>query len=120
MRYLWMAAGWASFGAGVVGAALPLVPTVPFMLLAAFCFARGSPRLHDWLLAHRRFGPAIRDWQEHGAISRDAKRYALVAIMASFTLSFIFGASGRVVLIQAVVLGAVTVFILTRPDRPAA
>ncbi len=120
MRYLWLAAGWTSFGAGVVGAALPLVPTVPFMLLAAFCFARGSDRVHAWLLAHRRFGPAIRDWQEHGAIGRDAKRYAIVAILASFTLSFILDVGWRVVLVQAAVLGAVTLFILTRPDRPAA
>ena len=52
----------------------PGLPTVPFVLLAAFAAARGSQRLHGWLLAHRQFGPMIRDWQAHGAVSRRAKR----------------------------------------------
>ncbi|MEM1160041.1 MAG: YbaN family protein, partial [Pseudomonadota bacterium] len=72
MKILWTLAGWAAFGLGLLGAALPLLPTVPFMLLAAFCFARGSERFHRWLMNHPRFGPGIRDWQAHRAISRRA------------------------------------------------
>lgn len=120
MRVIWMAGGWASFGAGVVGAVLPLVPTVPFMLLAAFCFARGSARVHDWLLAHPRFGASIRDWREHRAIGREAKRWALLAILASFTASVVLGFGTAVLLVQAATLGCVAAFILTRPDGPAA
>ncbi len=118
MKYLWISAGWIAFGCGVVGAALPLVPTVPFMLLAAFCFARGSERIHAWLLTHPRFGPAIEDWRMHGAIARPAKRYALMGIGASFALSIAMGVSGSVLAAQAAVLCAVSAFILTRPDRP--
>ena len=120
MRLLWLAAGWLFFALGLVGAVLPLMPTVVFMLLAAFCFARGSDRVHDWLLAHPRFGPPIRDWHMHRAIGRDAKRYAMVAIGLSFVLSLMLNVGWTVLVAQAVALGGVSVFILTRPDRPAA
>lgn len=120
MKLLWNAAGWTSFGLGAIGAFVPLLPTVPFMLLAAFCFARGSQRFHDWLMNHDRFGPAIRDWQAHGAISRRAKLYAGVAIAVTFAMSLIIGVPAHVLLIQAVVLSAVVLFIFTRPDGPAA
>lgn len=119
LRLLWMAGGWTSFGLGVAGAALPLLPTVPFMLLAAFCFARGSERFHLWLLDHPRFGGPIRDWMEHGAISRDSKRWGLAAIGVSFVLSFMLNFGWHVLAVQAVTLGAVTLFILSRPDGPA-
>jgi len=115
---LWVGAGWGAFGLGLVGAALPLLPTVPFMLLAAFCFARGSARFHRWLVEHPRFGPAIRSWRAHGAISRDGKRWALVGIFASFTVSFILGVSATVIAIQAATLGCVALFVLTRPEGP--
>ncbi|GMG82753.1 YbaN family protein [Paralimibaculum aggregatum] len=118
-RMLWMAAGWTAFGAGLVGAVLPLLPTVPFMLLAAFCFARGSERIHAWLTTHPRFGPAIDDWRVHGAISRRGKRWALGSMAASFGISLALGVAAPVLAVQAAVLGVVAVFILTRPDRPA-
>ena len=117
-RTLWMAGGWTSFGLGTVGAVLPLLPTVPFMLLAAFCFARGSEDVHQWLMEHPRFGGPIRDWLEHGAIGRDAKRWAMVAIGMSFVISLMLGVHWHVLAVQATTLGAVTLFILTRPDKP--
>lgn len=120
MRVAWTIAGGTAFSAGVVGAFLPLLPTVPFMLLAAFCFARGSDRFHDWLVDHPRFGPPIRDWRERGAIGRRGKRAALVAVAFSLLLSLALGVPGQVLAVQALALGAVVVFVLTRPDgRPA-
>ena len=62
---------------GIIGIVLPGLPTVPFVLLAAFAAARGSQRLRDWLLAHAQFGPMIRDWEREGAVSRRAKRLAI-------------------------------------------
>ena len=62
---------------------LPGLPTVPFILLSAWAAAQGSERLHAWLLAHRDFGPMIRDWHEHGAVTRRSKRLATVAMAAS-------------------------------------
>ncbi|MDT8345244.1 MAG: YbaN family protein [Thermohalobaculum sp.] len=116
MRMIWTIAGGMAFAAGVVGAFLPLLPTVPLMLLAAFCFARGSQRFHDWLVHRSRFGPGIRDWRERGAIGRRAKRAALVAVAFSLILSLALGVPGPVVALQALALAGVMVFILTRPD----
>ena len=118
MRMLWMIAGWAAFGLGAIGVFLPLLPTVPFMLLAAFCFDRGSERFHQWLLGHPRFGEPIANWQKHGAISRKAKIAAVVAIGAAFLIPFLIGVNPVIILIQAAVLCVVLVFILTRPDGP--
>jgi uncharacterized protein len=118
VRHIWTAAGLVSFAIGAVGALLPLLPTVPFMLLAAFCFARGSEPFHRWLVGHPRFGPTIRDWRAHGAISRRAKRAAVVAIAATVAISLLIGVPRHVLVIQAVVLTGVLFFILTRPERP--
>lgn len=118
MRMLWNLAGFVAVGLGLIGAVLPLLPTVPFMLLAAFCFARGSERFHDWLVNHPRFGPAIQDWRDHGAISRRGKQAAVIAIAVTFSVSLVLGLRWQILAIQAVVLGCVTLFILTRPDGP--
>jgi len=118
MRLLWTLAGWAAFGLGLIGAFLPLLPTVPFMLLAAFCFARGSDRFHAWLMNHPRFGPAIHDWQKHGAISKRGKIAAVAAISAALVMSLVIGVRPMILGIQAVVMACVLLFILTRPDGP--
>lgn len=103
---------------GVVGIAVPLLPTVPFLLLAAFCFARGSRPVHDWLVAHPRLGPPIADWRAHGAIRSGAKRAALIAIAVALGVSLAIGVSWLVLGIQIGVLASVAVFILTRPSGP--
>lgn len=86
-RPAFLAFGILSFAVGAVGVVLPLLPTVPFMLLAAFCFARSSPRLERWLLEHEQFGPAIRNWRDSRSISGRAKRAAWFA----FALSALIG-----------------------------
>ncbi len=115
---LWIAAGLLALALGLLGIPLPLLPTVPFLLLAAFCFARGSNRLHDWLLAHPRLGPPIHDWRAHGAISMRAKATAALMLGLAFAGSVAMGAPGRVLAIQAVVLPLVALFLFTRPDPP--
>ena len=86
MRWGWWLLAWTSLGVGLAGAVLPVLPTVPFILLAAYAAARGSPRLHRRLLADPRFGPAIRDWRAHGAVSRRAKWLASASMAASALL----------------------------------
>ena len=88
-RHLYLIAGFLSIGLGAIRAFLPLLPTVPFMILAAFCFARSSPRLEAKLLNHRQFGPHIRRWREHGAISRRGKVAAVAAFGFSIVLALI-------------------------------
>ncbi|MDB5698320.1 MAG: hypothetical protein JWN69_1124 [Alphaproteobacteria bacterium] len=84
MRRLFLFSGGViSLVLGTAGVFLPLLPTVPFVLLAAFCFARSSPRLEGWLLQHRHFGPHIHSWRESRAISRSGKRAAWIAFALS-------------------------------------
>jgi uncharacterized protein len=118
MRGLWIVLGFLAMGLGVLGLALPLLPTTPFMLLAAGCFAKSSPRLHDWLVGHRLFGPAIRDWRDYRAISPRAKRMAVTAMAAAFGLSLLLGLGWNVLAVQAVVLVVMGSWIWTRPDGP--
>src|SRR5262245_29487642 len=75
-RLLWVVAGMLALFTGVVGIFVPLLPTTPFVLLAALCFSRGSERWERWLLAHPRFGPIVRDWRAHHAVPLRAKQLA--------------------------------------------
>ncbi|WP_097091357.1 YbaN family protein [Novosphingobium sp. Chol11] len=88
-RTLYLSAGFLSLGLGAIGIFLPLLPTVPFMILAAFCFARSSPALEARLLDHSHFGPHIRRWRDKGAISRKGKRAALAAFAFSALLALL-------------------------------
>lgn len=118
MRLFWMSLGLLAVALGTAGLVLPLVPTTPFMLLAAAAFAKSSPRLHDWLLDHRLFGPTIRDWRDYRAISPKAKRTAVTAMAAAFGLSLILGLGWHVLAVQGLVLLAMGSWIWTRPDGP--
>ncbi|WP_249937050.1 YbaN family protein [Roseateles sp. DAIF2] len=83
LRLLWLLAGFASLLLGVIGIFLPLLPTTPFVLLAAFCFSKGSARCEAWLLNHPRLGPMIRDWRATRAVPLRAKQIASVMMAAS-------------------------------------
>jgi uncharacterized membrane protein YbaN (DUF454 family) len=82
-RRIWMVCGAACLVAGVIGIALPLVSTTPFVLLAAFCFSRGSARYEQWMLNHPRFGPMVRDWRARRAVPLKAKQLAWVMMTLS-------------------------------------
>ena len=116
MRPLWFALGSASLGLGIIGIFLPLLPTTPFVLAAAFFFSRSSPVVHDWLLAHRTFGPAIRDWRERRAISRRGKTAAAIAMAAALLISFATGVGWAVIAIQVAVMAGALTFVLTRAN----
>lgn len=83
LRALWMMAGAVSLVTGIVGAFLPLLPTTPFVLLAAYCFSRGSHRWEHWLLHHPRWGSMVRDWRDHRAVPLRAKQLATLMMTAS-------------------------------------
>lgn len=118
MRLFWISLGLVALALGLAGVVLPLVPTTPFMILAAACFAKSSPRLHNWLLAHPSFGPAIRNWRMHRAIAPKAKRLSLVAMAAAFAISLALGLGWQILAVQGVVLVVMGGWIWTRPDGP--
>lgn len=114
-RHLFFVGGWLALGLGAVGAVLPLLPTVPFVILAAFCFARSSPRLEAWLVTHPRFGAHIVAWREHGAISRRGKVAALLAFAFSIVMALLFAPwPWQLVPVAAAVIGGS--WIWTRPE----
>ena len=117
---LWLGAGWVAVGLGAAGVVLPLLPTTPFLILAAFCFSRGSERLHHWLVTHRVFGPPLADWREHRAVSVRAKSIAIVAMAAVFAFSIAMSVPLWALATQGTILIAVAVFLLTRPSPPPA
>lgn len=80
LRALWVGAGMLALATGIVGIFLPLLPTTPFVLVAAFCFARGSERCEQWLLLHPRFGPMVRNWRDRRAIPLRVKQLAWVSM----------------------------------------
>ena len=110
--------GWVFVALGVIGVALPVLPTTPFMLLALWCFARSSQRFHDWLFHHRVFGPPLQKWERHRVIPAPAKFIACTTMSASlFYITFIRPVPGYVVAIAAVVMAYGAWFILTKPSR---
>lgn len=117
-RAFWWICGMISLGLGLIGIVLPLVPTVPLVLLAAFCFARSSESMHGWLVQHPKFGPGIENWQKHRAISKRAKKLATVSIAAVVLISVLISVPLRVLILQVIFLSGTLLFIWTRPDGP--
>jgi len=87
LRYALLAVGWLSVVLGVIGIFVPVLPTTPFLLLAAACFARSSPRFYRWLVEHPRLGPWISDYLSGNGIPLKGKVYAIGLMWASILLS---------------------------------
>lgn len=87
-RLLWLLGGFLALGLGLIGVITPVLPTVPFVLLAAWCFSKGSARWEAWLLAHPRWGPMVRDWRERHAVPRRAKWLAWSMMSISCAIAF--------------------------------
>jgi uncharacterized membrane protein YbaN (DUF454 family) len=116
MPRLYLVLGLTFVALGLIGAFLPVLPTTPFLILAAACFARSSPRLENWLLTHSRFGPALRAWREHGAISWKAKLMSLAGTSLGLLLVWFGSEPGPLVMISAVALVLVGLaYVFTRP-----
>jgi uncharacterized membrane protein YbaN (DUF454 family) len=88
-RALWLALGVTAVALGTIGAFLPLLPTVPFFILAAFAFSRSHPVWENRLLNHPRYGAALRAWRDKGVISRTGKRAATGAFAISIALGLV-------------------------------
>ena len=107
--------GLTAVALGALGVVLPLLPTTPFLLLAAFAFARSSEQLNSWLRNHRTFGPLIDNWHRNGSIDRKSRRAALIVIFATPVITWLLDAPLWILACQIAILSAVAIFILTRP-----
>lgn len=86
-RIILLIIGWLAMGLATLGVILPLLPTTPFLLLAAWCFARSSPRFHHWLLHRSFFGPYLRHWQQYRALPPKAKGRMIAFTLITFAVS---------------------------------
>jgi uncharacterized membrane protein YbaN (DUF454 family) len=119
VRYVLLACGWLALGLGAVGIFVPVLPTAPFVLLAAACFMRSSERLHRWLVEHPTFGSHISDYLAGDGLKRRTKVVALTTLWASVAVSTVFFVPLLVadLLIIAIAAG-VSVYILRLPTCP--
>ena len=122
MRVVYFCMGCVMVALGVIGAVTPLLPTTIFLIAAAWCFARSSPRLEAWLLNHPQFGKMLSDWRSHGAISRPAKLMACAGMTFGFVV-FWFSAHPSLLLAAgvAVLLSICAGYVVSRPtivDQP--
>ena len=116
MRAIYFSLGCLMVALGVIGAVTPLLPTTVFLIAAAACFARSSPRLEAWLLDHPRFGPTLRDWRTSGAIARPAKVMACAGMAFGFIV-FAFSIRPTLPVAAGVVLllAGCAAYVLSRP-----
>lgn len=113
-RGVYIATGLLFTGLGFAGVFLPVLPTTPFLLLASWAFLRSHPRLHQWLRQLPACGPLIREWEEHGTVSRTAKRTALAFILIAITFSIAIGRLGWPLIALVCVLGAIGLTVVWR------
>ncbi len=114
--HVWTACGLLALAVGLIGIVLPLLPTTPLVLLAAFCFSKGSPRLHHAIQSHARFGPILAEWRARGAIAPRYKAMAVGMMLATFTLSVVASVGAMVLTVQAICMGGAALYVLTRPN----
>ncbi|MGE8368141.1 YbaN family protein [Cupriavidus sp.] len=119
LRALWVVLGVLSLLLGIAGIFLPVLPTTPFVLLAAACFARGSERFHARLLAHPRFGPLVHDWQTYRSVPLRAKCLAIGMMWPSMGITAWLMRERPLASLALVATAAgVTAWLLRLPTRP--
>ena len=119
-RPVWFAIGWIFVVLAALGAILPLLPTAPFLIIAAIAFSKSSERCRQWLYNQPLFGPILTEWEEHGVIPRGAKVIALISMTLSFAALLI---SGKVPVWALVIVGVFLLacgwFVASRPSKKA-
>ncbi|MCC5881040.1 MAG: YbaN family protein [Halomonas sp.] len=115
-RLGWRMLAYGAIGLGTAGLVVPLLPTTPFLLVAAWAAPKGSPRLARWLWQHPRLGPSLHAWQEQRAIPRRTKQLAVALLVLSWLVLWLGGAPGMVMGVTAAIFCCVATFLVTRPD----
>ncbi|MEN0000187.1 MAG: YbaN family protein [Pseudomonadota bacterium] len=118
-RALWFSLGLTALTLAGLGVLLPLLPTTPFVIVAAFAFSKSSPRLEKWLLESRAFGPVIVNWREEGAIAPQFKLLSMVLMLGVLIISVVAGVAWWILALQTVFMLAAALFVLSRPNGRA-
>lgn len=117
-RLIFLTLGWLCLALGFIGIFLPVLPTTPFALLAAYFFSKSSEKLHGWLLNQKHLGPLIKNWERYGVIRRKAKVLATVTMVVLFSYTTLFVPVRYEIKILVNLIGvAVLTFIWTRPSE---
>lgn len=115
---VFLALGWLFLVLALVGIALPVVPQVPFAVIAAYFFSKGSPRLHRWIRENKHFGKPVRDWEDQRAVATKTKIISCVMMAAGAVIGHTQLALGWALALDAVFLGCIA-FVLTRKTAAA-
>jgi uncharacterized membrane protein YbaN (DUF454 family) len=116
-HYLLMTIGWLSVILGVIGAFLPILPTTPFILFAAWCFARSSERFHKWITDNKYFGPIITEWENGNGISRKIRTRALLMMWFSLCFSMLVVRQWWAVLLLISIGFFATLYLFKQPSH---
>ena len=114
---LLMTIGWLTVVLAIIGIFLPLLPTVPFLLVAAWCFTQSSPRCRAWLFNHRILGPLVQQWSGQKTIPLPVKLRAIVSIWAGMIISMLLVKKIYLVVMLAIIGSAVSFYIWRRPEQ---
>ncbi len=114
VRFILVTIGTVSLALGLIGIILPLLPTTPFLLLTAACYARSSDRFHDALLANRIFGPPIKEWHDYRSVAKKTKIVSIIVVIISFgiTIGFVLNAPLPRIILSIVALGLIIILLL--------
>jgi uncharacterized protein len=113
---LWRAGALTAFVVGIIGIAVPVLPTVPFLILSAWAASKGWPSFERWLLEHRSYGPHIRRWRERGVVPREAKMLATVTMLGSVVVLILLDAPVWLKLGAPLFMAAVATWLWYRPE----
>ncbi len=113
---LWRAGALIAFVVGIVGIAVPVLPTVPFIIVAAWAASNGWPSFEQWLLSHRIYGPHIRSWRTRGIVPRTAKIWAILTMSASAIFLQLFAIPRWLQLGVPLMMALVAVWLWQRPE----
>ena len=121
VRYMLLGVGWLFLAIGAIGVFLPVLPTVPFLLVTAWAWSKSSKRLHKWLYGNKTYGPYLVAWDRYGVIPPRAKALAIGTMAVGWLfLTLYVATSFWLPLIVGIVELAIIAFILTRPSRAPA
>ena len=109
-RYFWIILGFMSLGMAYLGVILPGLPYSPFIVFAAYCFAKSSPRMHNWIMNHKLFGPFINNWNQKRVFPLKLKFFMLASMSVSLILMYTSGVPARGIVYTGIFMALVAIW----------